>query len=44
MGVSLVSGCGTSKNAEATKNSDGKVEVDFWYSGGKTAVNVYRIL
>ena len=42
MGVSLVSGCGTSKNAEATKNSDGKVEVDFWYSGGKTAVNVVQ--
>ena len=42
LGVSLISGCGTSKQAETTKNADGKVEVDFWYSGGKTAVNVVQ--
>lgn len=42
MGVSLISGCGTAKQAEATKTADGKVEVDFWYSGGKTAVNVVQ--
>ena len=42
MGVSLISGCGTAKQAEATKTEDGKVEVDFWYSGGKTAVNVVQ--
>ena len=44
MTVGLISGCGTSSKS-ATKatgdsKSNGPVEVEFWYSGGKTAVNV----
>ena len=44
MTVGLLSGCGTSSKS-ATKatgdsKSNGPVEVEFWYSGGKTAVNV----
>lgn len=44
MSASLLAGCGSgakdNKNTETTK--DGKVKVDFWYSGGKTAVNVLQ--
>lgn len=36
----LAAGCGKDKEAQAPKTSDGKVQVDFWYSGGKTAVNI----
>ena len=38
----LISGCGKSADSETTKTSDGKVQIDFWYSGGKTAVNVLQ--
>ena len=36
----------TSENSQAhgTENMKGKIEVDFWYSGGKTAVRSSRIL
>ena len=38
-----VTGCGTgAKNSTAKKNANGAVEVDFWFSGGKTAVNVLQ--
>ena len=30
------------KNSTAKKNANGAVEVDFWFSGGKTAVNVLQ--
>ena len=34
----------TSENSQAhgTENMKGKTEVDFWYSGGKTAVKVVQ--
>ena len=38
----LIGGCGKSADSETTKTSDGKVQIDFWYSGGKTAVNVLQ--
>lgn len=41
MTVGLLTGCGTkSKSASKESESSGPVEVEFWYSGGKTAVNV----
>lgn len=36
--VTLATGCGKTEKAEASEG--GKVEIDFWYSGGKTAVNI----
>ena len=42
LGMSLVTGCGNNaKAAETTKTADGKIQLDLWYSGGKTAVNVF---
>ena len=36
-----LAGCGSkSKSGETQKTDDGKIQIDFWYSGGKTAVNV----
>ena len=35
----LLAGCGQDKQ-ETAKNENGKVEITFWYSGGKTAVDV----
>ena len=32
--------CGGAKKEETAKTEDGKVKIDFWYSGGKTAVGV----
>lgn len=40
MSASMLTGCGGSKAAESEKTSDGKIKIDFWYSGGKTAVGV----
>ena len=44
MTVGLLTGCGTSSKSAVKSGSDSKkngpVEVEFWYSGGKTAVNV----
>ena len=43
LGISLVTGCGNNaKAAETTKTADGKIQLDLWYSGGKTAVNVFQ--
>ena len=42
MAAGLLAGCGSSDSKEATKTADGKVQIDFWYSGGKTAVNVFQ--
>lgn len=42
MAASLLAGCGGSSSAETTKTEDGKVQLDLWYSGGKTAVNVFQ--
>ncbi|MGT2958939.1 ABC transporter substrate-binding protein [Streptococcus bovimastitidis] len=36
----VLSACGSSSAAPKTK--DGKVEVEFWFAGGKTAVNVWK--
>lgn len=36
-----LTGCGSKSNAsEPQKTEDGKIQIDFWYSGGKTAVNI----
>ena len=44
LGMSFVTGCGNKEAAaaEATKTADGKIQLDLWYSGGKTAVNVFQ--
>ena len=44
LGMSFVTGCGNkaATAAEATKTADGKIQLDLWYSGGKTAVNVFQ--
>lgn len=36
----VLSACGSSQ--EASKTKSGKVEVEFWFAGGKTAVNVWK--
>lgn len=38
--VGLAAGCGKSGASEAKASDGEKVQIDFWYSGGKTAVNV----
>ena len=40
MGLTMITGCGE-KEVEATADSE-KVQLDLWYSGGKTAVNVFQ--
>ena len=40
MTASTFAGCGGAKKEETAKTEDGKVKIDFWYSGGKTAVGV----
>ncbi len=42
MSLSLLAGCtdGNAASEEPQTTAEGKVEVEFWYSGGKTAVNV----
>lgn len=42
MVAGLLTGCGSNGSKEATKTADGKIQIDFWYSGGKTAVNVFQ--
>lgn len=42
MVAGLLIGCGSNGSKEATKTADGKIQIDFWYSGGKTAVNVFQ--
>lgn len=42
MSASLLSGCGGASEEEVTKTADGKIQIDLWYSGGKTAVNVFQ--
>lgn len=42
MVAGLLAGCGSNGSKEATKTADGKIQIDFWYSGGKTAVNVFQ--
>lgn len=46
MAVGMLTGCGTgsdgSASGAATTTADGKIQVDFWYAGGKTAVNVFQ--
>lgn len=42
MALSLLAGCGkgSGDSGEVTKTEEGKVQIEFWYSGGKTAVDV----
>ena len=41
MAATLMTGCGNGQKSGGTqKTEDGKIQIDFWYSGGKTAVNV----
>lgn len=46
MAVGMLTGCGTgnggSASGAATTTANGKIQIDFWYSGGKTAVNVFQ--
>ena len=43
MATSLLAGCGGgSSSSEPTTTADGKLQIDLWYSGGKTAVNVFQ--
>lgn len=42
MVAGLLTGCGSNGSKEVTKTADGKIQIDFWYSGGKTAVNVFQ--
>lgn len=46
MAVGMLTGCGNgsdgSASGAATTTADGKIQIDFWYSGGKTAVNVFQ--
>ena len=42
MSASLLAGCGGASEEEVTKTADGKIQIDLWYSGGKTAVNVFQ--
>ncbi len=38
----LFTGCGNNGAKETKRTEDGKIQIDFWYSGGKTAVNVFQ--
>lgn len=44
LAATVVTGCGSTgaSTKKAQKNADGAVEIDFWFSGGKTAVNVLQ--
>lgn len=42
MAAGLLAGCGNGGTKETTTTADGKIQIDFWYSGGKTAVNVFQ--
>lgn len=42
MVAGLLAGCGSKGSDEVTKTADGKIQIDFWYSGGKTAVTVFQ--
>lgn len=40
MAATCFTGCSNKDAGKVTKTADGKVEIEFWYSGGKTAVDV----
>ena len=42
MAAGMLTGCGSNASKETAKTADGKIQIDFWYSGGKTAVNVFQ--
>lgn len=42
MVAGLLTGCGSKGAKETTKTADGKIQINFWYAGGKTAVNVFQ--
>ena len=41
MGAAMLTGCGSS-NEGSKEAKDGRVKLELWYSGGKTAVNVFQ--
>ena len=41
LAVSMLTGCSTSKADGEVIDANGPIQIDFWYSGGKTAVNVF---
>ena len=44
MGLTMITGCGKTneENNKEVVAEDGKIKLDLWYSGGKTAVNVFQ--
>lgn len=40
MTLALLTGCGKAEVSQGVATTNGVIEIDFWYSGGKTAVNV----
>lgn len=42
MSATLTAGCGKSSEETASSENGKMTEIDFWYSGGKTAVNVFQ--
>ena len=42
MAASLLAGCGSGSgdSGETATTEDGKIQIEYWYSGGKTAVDV----
>ncbi len=40
LAMGSLTGCGGSEATAATKTADGKVEIEFWYAGGKTAAGI----
>lgn len=42
LGMSAATGCAGTAKAETARTEDGKIQLDLWYSGGKTAVNVFQ--
>lgn len=35
MVAGLLTGCGSNGAKETTKTADGKIQINFWYSGGR---------
>ena len=42
MAMSIMTGCGSSNSQSNSSTESGPVKVEFWYSGGKTAVHVVQ--
>ena len=42
MAAGVLAGCGSNGESNTVKTESGKIQINFWYSGGKTAVNVVQ--